>query len=220
MFFSGMGETGVLRYITGRDLRTMPLLRDTMHRDRADQFQRRLGWAVQVDDNGFERDSYDHDATLYVIWVMPDGTHGGSMRFLPMDGATMVNDHFADLTGDQTIHDPRIWECTRYCLRDGAPSRIAAALMLAGGELMRGFDLTHLLGVFDARMIRIYRMIGSSPQVLGSTGTGRDQISVGLWAYHASDRVKVLQRAGVSSALSEHWFYRSFGRTVFPQKAA
>lgn len=40
--------------------------------------------------------------------------------------------------------------------------------MLGGGELMRHFGVQHFAGVFDARMVRIYRMIGSSPEVLGS----------------------------------------------------
>ena len=210
----------MLRYMTGQELKLDTKLRASMHRDRADQFQRRLGWAVKVDANGWEIDEYDHDDTLYVIWVMPDGTHGGSMRFLPMTGATMVMDHFPELVGDHQVTKSQIWECTRYCLREGVPSRVAAALMLGGGELMRAYDLTHLLGVFDARMIRIYRMIGSSPHVLGSSGTGRDQISVGLWAYRPIDRVAVLRRAAVSSDVSEHWFLRSMGRPVILPRVA
>ena len=210
----------MLRYIYGRDLPQVPLLQATMHSDRADQFKRRLAWAVAVDDRGWEHDEYDRDDTLYVIWVMPDGTHGGSMRFLPTTAPVMVNEHFGDLLDGGAIHDPLIWECTRYCLRENVSSRVAAALMLAGGELMRGFGLTHLLGVFDARMIRIYRMIGSSPDVLGQSGTGRDQISVGLWAFRAADRARVLHRAGVSSELSEHWFHRAFGRPVVAPKVA
>ena len=78
---------------------------------------------------------------------------------------------------------------------------------------MRGFSLTHFVGVFDARMVRIYRMIGSSPTVLGSSGAGRDKISVGLWEYAPAARARVLQRAGISSALSEHWFARAFGHS-------
>ena len=85
---------------------------------------------------------------------------------------------------------------------------------------MRAFDLTHLLGVYDARMIRIYNMIGAAPDVLGSSGNGRDKISVGLWAYRSRDRATVLRRAGVSSDLSEHWFERSFGHKVIRSKAA
>ena len=49
--------------------------------------------------------------------------------------------------------------------------------MLAGGEIMEGFGVEHVVGVFDARMVRIYRRIGSSPEVLGRDGEGRAQIS-------------------------------------------
>ena len=37
--------------------------------------------------------------------------------------------------------------------------------MLGGGEIMQGFGIKHFVGVFDARMVRIYRLIGSSPDV-------------------------------------------------------
>ncbi len=83
--------------------------------------------------------------------------------------------------------------------------------MLSGGEVMEGFGLTHIAGVFDARMIRIYRLIGSSPVVLGSQGKGRDQISVGLWPYSAEDCNRVAERAGVSRDLSRLWFRAAFG---------
>ena len=85
---------------------------------------------------------------------------------------------------------------------------------------MRAFDLTHLLGVFDARMVRIYNMIGAAPDVLGSSGAGREKILVGLWVYRSGDRTTVLRRAGVSSAVLEHWFERSFGHKVIRSKAA
>lgn len=210
----------MLRYLTATALAAYPLLKDTMHRDRTAQFRDRLKWDVAVDADGFERDEYDAMDPLYVIWELPDGTHGGSMRFLPTSGRTMVHDHFPELLGGADIRSDHIWECTRFCIAKGAGAHVAAALMLAGGELMRAFDLTHLLGVFDARMVRIYNMIGAAPQVLGSSGTGRDQISVGLWAYRSSDRVVVLRRAGVSSVLSEHWFARSFGYQVKRRSAA
>ena len=203
----------MLRYVYGRDLADYPRLQDSMFRDRASQFRDRLGWEVSVDDNGWERDEYDALNPLYVIWEEPGGQHGGSMRFLPTSGRTMVNEHFADLT-DSQIASPLIWECTRFCLAPGASPRVAGALMLAGGELMRAFSLTHLLGVFDARMVRIYRMIGAEPEVLGSRGDGRDRISVGLWPYRAGDRARVLRRAGLSSDISESWFNRSFGFPV------
>ena len=204
----------MLRYIYANDLSQYPVLQASMHRDRAVQFSERLKWEVRVDEKGWERDEYDDMNPLYVIWENTDGTHGGSMRFLPTTERTMVNDHFADLLNGEEICSPLIWECTRFCLGQKSTPRVAAAMMLAGGELMRAFSLTHLLGVFDPRMVRIYSMIGASPDVLGSSGEGRDKISVGLWAYRPEDRLKVLRRAGLSSEISEHWFVRSFGRAV------
>lgn len=209
----------MLRYIYADDLGAHAKLQDSMHKDRAKQFKERLKWDVTVDARGWEQDEYDALNPLYVIWEEPDGSHGGSMRFLPTSGRTMVNEHFADLM-DTTITSPLIWECTRFCLAPNASSRVAGALMLAGGELMRAFHLTHLLGVFDARMIRIYKMIGADPEVLGSAGEGRDRISVGLWEYDENDRLKVLDRAGLSSEISENWFNRSFGHPIVRETAA
>lgn len=203
----------MLRYLYADELRHFPKLQNSMFCDRADQFKTRLNWAVSVDARGWERDEYDALNPLYVIWENADGTHGGSMRFLPTTGPTMVNDHFSDLIGGGAIASPAIWECTRFCLNRTAESRVAAALMLAGGELMRKFALKHFVGVFDARMIRIYRMIGSSPDVLGSSGDGRETISIGLWDYSPVARARVLARAGLSSTISEHWLIRAFGQT-------
>ncbi|MDW3182994.1 MULTISPECIES: acyl-homoserine-lactone synthase [unclassified Roseobacter] len=209
----------MLRYIYADQLSRHKKLAQSMFQDRADQFKTRLGWEVSVDEQGFERDEYDAMNPLYVIWEMPDGTHGGSMRFLPTTERTMVNDHFTHLMGGGTITSPLIWECTRFCLNREAPSRVAAALMLGGGEIMSGFGVKHFVGVFDARMVRIYRMIGSSPEVLGSEGKGRDAISIGLWEFAPEAQAKVALRAGVSPELSRLWFDRAFGREVARQLA-
>ena len=110
----------------------------------------------------------------------------------------MVNEIFGHLTGGSPVVSPLIWECTRFCLARNAGSNVAAGLMLGGGEIMTGFGVRHFVGVFDARMVRIYRMIGSSPEVLGSEGEGRDRISVGLWEFSPEAQAKVAERAGVS----------------------
>ena len=202
----------MLRYIYASDLEGQSKLARTMFRDRADQFKTRLGWDVTVDSQGFERDEYDDLNPLYVIWEEPDGSHGGSMRFLPTTGRTMVNEHFGDLISG-SIHSPLIWECTRFCLTRGAGAHVAAALMLGGGEIMQNFGIEHFVGVFDARMVRIYRMIGSSPEVLGSSGSGRDRISVGLWHFDPAAASKVAERADVPLDRSREWFDRAFGGT-------
>ncbi len=199
----------MLRYIYGDALASHQRLAETMFRDRAAQFKTRLQWDVAVDARGFERDSYDDQNPLYVIWERPDGTHGGSMRFLPTTGPVMVNDHFSALLSGP-ICSPLIWECTRFCLSKGAPAHVAAALMLGGGEIMRGFGVTHFVGVFDARMVRIYRMTGSSPEILGSTGEGAARISVGLWSFAPQAQRQVASRARITPDQSRRWFEEQF----------
>lgn len=201
----------MLRYIRKADLQRHTLLADTMFLDRAAQFSARLGWAVTVDAAGHERDDYDDLDPLYVIWERADGRHGGSMRFLPTTGRCMVNEHFLHLHGGQPLNCPQIWECTRFCLAPGAGPRVAAALMLAGGELLARQGLQHFAGVFDANMERIYRRIGAAPQILGQAGTDRDRISLGLWSLSDQARAQVAQRAGISDALSDLWYRRAFG---------
>ncbi|MEM6304385.1 MAG: acyl-homoserine-lactone synthase [Pseudomonadota bacterium] len=200
----------MLRYVYASDLHRFPTLARTMFEDRADQFRARLGWDVAVDAAGQERDAYDDLNPLYVIWEDETGRHAGSMRFLPTTGPVMVNDHFGHLTTGP-ITSPLIWECTRFCLARGAKPQVAAGLMLGGGEIMQGFGIKHFVGVFDARMVRIYRMIGSSPEVLGSEGEGRDRISVGLWEFDEAAQARVAQRAGVAPARSRAWFEAAFG---------
>jgi hypothetical protein len=124
----------MLRYIHADTLPAHPALARSMFRDRARQFRDRLGWAVTVDAAGEERDAYDALNPLYVIWQDAGGRHAGSMRFLPTTGQTMVNDHFRHLTGGVRIESPLIWECSRFCLAEGAPARVSAALKFSADQ--------------------------------------------------------------------------------------
>lgn len=200
----------MIHYIYASDLPKHPILAKGMFRDRADQFKTRLGWEVSIDEHGEECDEYDAENPLYVIWEEADGSHGGSMRLLPTTGATMVNDHFSHLMGGVHIQSPLIWECTRFCIARGAKPSVAAALMLAGGEVMRGFGVAHYIGVFDARMVRIYRRIGACPEIIGQQGEGRDMIAIGLWEFTSEAQSVVAKSSEISPALSKSWFNLSF----------
>ncbi|SIS83305.1 acyl homoserine lactone synthase [Roseivivax lentus] len=201
----------MIRYLYASELARHPGLARTMFRDRADQFRTRLGWEVELDASGEERDAYDAMNPLYVIWERADGSHGGSMRLMPTTGDTMINDHFGHLTGGVRIESALIWECTRFCLARDTDPGAAAALMLAGGEVMQGFGVEHFVGVFDARMVRIYNRIGAAPEVLGSEGEGRARISVGLWSFSPEARARVAASAGIDPVQSRAWFEAAFG---------
>jgi len=203
----------MIRFIYADQLNAFPALRDTMFRDRAQQFKERLKWEVSVDSTGYEIDQYDTENPMYVIWEMEDGTHGGSMRLLPTTGDTMVNDHFLHLTDGVRIESPLIWECTRFCLsprHTEHAARVAGALLAAGCEIGLQFGLTDSVGVFDARMVRIYRRIGWEPTVLGTSDEGKDSISVGLWEVSEEARNRICARSGFSVDAPAEWFAASF----------
>ena len=195
----------MLRFLHAADLSSHAALADEMFRHRAIQFRDRLGWPVDVDARGRERDQYDDEAPLYVIWQTAEGGHGGSARFLPTTGRTMAAEHFAHVGG--SLQSEGIWECTRFCLAPGAEGRIGSALMLGGAELMRRFALTHLLGVFDMSMPRVYRIMGSVPELLGSDG----QVGVGLWHENAGDRQRLSARARIDEVQLRAWADAAFG---------
>ncbi len=203
----------MLHYLYADQLDRFPRLRAGMFRDRARQFRDRLGWDVFVDGQGFERDEYDALNPLYLIWEAPDGGHGGSMRFLPTTGRTMVNDHFRHLIGGGRIESPLIWECTRFCLAPGAGRRVSAGLTLGAGELMESFQIKHFVGVFDLPMRRIYRLMGVEPELLGSLGCARNGIGVGLWSMRPEAFAPVLARLGIGRAQSRRWLRRSLVKT-------
>jgi acyl homoserine lactone synthase len=201
----------MIRYIYGDQLNQFPYLKRTMFLDRATQFKERLNWDVTVDAAGEERDEYDRLNPIYAIWQDPaTGRHGGSMRGLPTTGRTMTAEHFRHLTDGVHISSPLIWEVTRFCLAPDAEPRVAGALMLASCEMALRFGIEQGLGVFDARMIRIYRRLGFSPEVLGTCGEGREAISVGLWTFTEEAREIIAMRAGFTLEAAACWFDDSF----------
>lgn len=203
----------MIRYIYADELSHYPVLEDTMFRHRAAQFKERLNWDVTVDYRGWERDEYDELNPLYLIWEDASGRHAGSMRAMPTVGRTMVNEHFLEITGGVRITSPLIWECTRFCLAPGASPVVAAGLLLACLEAGLRFGLEQAVGVFDARMPRIYGRIGHPPEVIGTTGTGREAISVGIWTVTSEFRDIVSCKSGISRAEAVRWFNASFGAT-------
>ena len=173
----------MLHYLTGTDLWMNPQLASSMFRDRKRQFADRLGWRVDVDRNGYERDQYDPLNPVYVVISDPDGNHTGSMRLLPTTGRTMINDFFSEILEGGPICDPRIWECTRFCVSERASRNTAAQLFAAAGFLLQELDVESLVAVFDQQMLRKYRISRVLPRVLGEGEVAGSNILAGKWAF-------------------------------------
>ena len=208
----------MLHYVYAQDLDRFQTLRAGMFRDRAAQFGQRLGWdAIKIDAQGFETDFYDGLNPMYIIWELPDGSHGGSMRMMPTVGQTMINDHFTNLTDGVRIESPLIWECTRFCISPKADRRATAALVVAAGELMEAFALEHFVGVFFDKMERVFSLSHIQADILGvadEVDAAGDRIAVGTWEITPLCMERNLRRIGVSRETSKEWFRASFDRSA------
>lgn len=200
----------MIRYLFGSQLEDHGDLAAAMFRDRTAQFRDRMGWDVTVDQLGWETDEFDALDPLYVIAEDAAGHHAGSMRFLPTTGPTMLRDVFPHLTGGRPIRDRLIWECTRFCLSSKADGNLARRLLLAASELGLGMGLSHAIGVFDRQMVRVYRRLGWSPEVLGSA----DGLSAGIWAFTDETHDALCAAAGISARTSRDWYDAHLGDLV------
>ena len=162
--------------VNGSERSVYPSLVDEMHRLRAKVFSERLGWEVEVK-NGREVDRFDDCSPLYLISVNEStGRVEGSLRLLQTLGPNMLRDVFPSLLGpDEFIESPTIWESSRFSIDPDLPhERSAKRLSRVTTELLCGIvevgllaGLSHIVSVFDARMVRIFRSANCPADLIG-----------------------------------------------------
>jgi acyl homoserine lactone synthase len=167
-----------------------PHLVDEMFRLRARIFRDRLGWDVRVTD-GMERDRFDDEGPVYVIYADPRGARViGSLRLLPTTGPTLLAEMFGDTLPDAVgLCSPSIWECTRFCLDEtlvgdinGQGLALASGILFAAlGEVALAAGIQSILANFDATMRRLYRRIGCEVEILGRTDRYGRPVYLGLF---------------------------------------
>ena len=198
----------MIQAIQGDDRGRWPSLIDGMFRGRAAVFRDKLKWDVQVKD-GWEVDRYDSLNPLYLISVDPEGRARGSLRLMPTTGPTLLSEVFAhDFDEPVDIRSATIWEGTRFCVhpdRNGSVltstgiNLATAELFMAMCEVGLAAGLTQIIGVYDPRMVRIYRRIGWSPEQLAtSTRYETSTIYVGLWDISEAALATMRARSGIS----------------------
>lgn len=162
--------------INGSEISKYPYYANSMYRQRAQIFQERLNWKVTVRD-GWERDNFDEKNPLYLLSIDElTGRMRGSIRLLPTTGPNMLRDVFPSLlSSGEIVENPTIWECSRFAIEKGidtAPTGqlinfIVGELLAAVIEIGLMVGLSEVLGVFDARMVRIFRLAGYPPMIIG-----------------------------------------------------
>lgn len=163
---------------------------DQMFRLRARIFRERLKWDVQVAD-GRERDKYDDEGPLYLIYADDEGREvKASLRLLPTTGPTLLAEFFSDTLPDAVhLSAPTIWECTRFCLNDTILDRerldelldVSAVLIGALGDVAISSGIESIVGNFNSRMLQLYRHLGFEVDVLGSTSKFGRPVYLGLF---------------------------------------
>jgi acyl homoserine lactone synthase len=176
----------------------LPLFTE-MFRARAVVFHDRLGWAVHIR-NGLEIDRYDeNEDPLYLIAADTAGRATASLRLLPTTGETMLRNDFANFFPEPVdITSPLIWECTRFCVhpknsQDPRAYRTASnELLIALCALSLKLGIEHIVGLYEARMTRVYSRIGWSPTQLAVSRPEFGNLIVGIWSVssNAIDRMK------------------------------
>ena len=199
-----------IKLITGMDLANHGDLLGQMYQARKRLFSDRLGWDVTVNEQGWEVDQYDPLNPLYLVATDDSGAHRGSLRLLPTTGDTMLRDVFASVFDDTIIESPLIWECTRFCIEGGKSDTVAAGLHRATTALLLGIcetglqaGIQQIVGVFDRRMIPIYRRGGWAPEVVGQSGTGRDAVYLGVWDVSENFAAAIRKAGGLEGSILE-----------------
>ena len=163
-------------------------LLEQMFRMRARIFHDHLGWDVVVKD-GMERNKYDEQSPVYIIYTDEDGHRvKGSLRLLPTTGPTLVADFFSDTLPDAaSLMAPTIWECTRFCLDDDVWQKkkeeilfASTVLLVALGDLALRAGIESVIGNFDAAALHLWRRIGCEVEILGSTSRYGRPVYLGL----------------------------------------
>jgi N-acyl-L-homoserine lactone synthetase len=200
----------MIRYFHGRDRALFPVEANEMFQLRRRQFRDRLNCSVNVRD-GWEIDEFDDMNPLYLVsWYEQTASVAGCLRFLPTSGPTMMKNVF-DRYEPFEIESPLIWECTRLAIEPAIASkwlsptglcRATFELMQGGLEVAMQAGVEQIVGIFDNSMLRVYRRVGWSPEIIASTDRlGKHVIHVGLWSVDDESLLAMQTRSGMAESV-------------------
>ena len=160
---------------------------EQMYRLRAEQFSRRRGWRVDVQD-GLEKDRFDDLNPLYICVLGNNQNLLASLRLLPTTGPHMLSDVFPEVMGEAGIvRHPLIWESSRFCVNTKAVREFGAdGINTITRQVLAGlFQTAHeagirnVISVYDVFVERILRRAGCSFERLGPVVKYDDLRTVG-----------------------------------------
>lgn len=154
-------------------------------------FVEQLGWRLPLAIDGFERDQYDRDDTVYVVAHDESGSICGCARLLPTTLPYLLKDIFPFLIAERASapQSADIWELSRFAVSQratGGPAQsshswdfrpMLASVVRCAAQL----GARQLIGVTYLSMERLFRRIGVHAHRAGPVQSIDGKMVVACW---------------------------------------
>ncbi len=163
----------MINIVYGYERQERPELFQEMFRHRKKIFIDQKKWDIKSADGELEYDEFDRDDAVYICSFLPDGSLGGSIRFLNTTTEHMASTVFQHMFPGLVVRSPTIWEATRFAvpedrrLQPNGVSRAACEIIV--GMCMFGleFGVSQMTAIYEAPLARIFKRCGLYHYVLG-----------------------------------------------------
>ncbi|KVE32611.1 acyl-homoserine-lactone synthase [Burkholderia sp. TSV86] len=152
-------------------------------------FVEQLGWKLPSAGEGFERDQYDRDDTVYVIARDDAGAICGCARLLPTTRPYLLKELFPNLVAEDLPmpQSAAVWELSRFAANGDDPSGagnsswMVRPMLAAVVECAVRLGAKQLIGVTFLSMERLFRRIGVHAHRAGPAQQIDGRMVVACW---------------------------------------
>ncbi|MDR6411799.1 UNVERIFIED_ORG: acyl homoserine lactone synthase [Burkholderia sp. 1595] len=154
-------------------------------------FVKQLGWRLPMAHDGFERDQYDRDDTVYVVANDEAGSICGCARLLPTTLPYLLKDLFPFLLAERMSapESPDVWELSRFAASTLSAGHVAAGnlawvfrpMLAAVVRCAAQLGARRLIGVTYLSMERLFRRIGVQAHRAGPAQCIDGRMVVACW---------------------------------------
>ncbi|AOJ07008.1 N-acylhomoserine lactone synthase BspI1 [Burkholderia mayonis] len=152
-------------------------------------FVEQLGWKLPSASEGFERDQYDRDDTVYVVARDDDAEICGCARLLPTTRPYLLKELFPTLVANDMPlpQSATVWELSRFAANaedptgSGNPAWAVRPMLAAVVECAVRLGAKQLIGVTFLSMERLFRRIGVHAHRAGPAQQIDGRMVVACW---------------------------------------
>lgn len=141
-----------------------------MHKVRKLIFKDRMGWDVDISDDGLEVDEFDLPETIYILVRDAQGRVAGVWRMLPSSSPSMIREIWPDFLENFPMNiDERIWEISRFGVHTysdntreqiKSANQVTAKLIIALLKVCEFAGIEHIYTMYNKQIARSVKKIG------------------------------------------------------------